>query len=244
MRDLQEVLMSEELPETDLSMKYLFIDEFQDSDLSQIKVACLLSKILGSILFVVGDVKQSIYRFRGATDKAFQILHYDMQEMGLKKPIAFTLINNYRTAAGVLNRMDDYFFTWARQGVLNYDKTVIPFNNKQGKIKMIPSVTRETDPDQLSAIVSHELDALIAKVEASDKKPNEKNRVVLLTRSNKELSELAMILRKAKIPVSVRRDGAFYASEAVRDFYMMVSSFMFCDEPKYIFNPELFTAVP
>ena len=244
MRDLQEVLMSEELPETDLSMKYLFIDEFQDSDLSQIKFACLLSKILGSILFVVGDVKQSIYRFRGATDKAFQILHYDMQEMGLKKPIAFTLINNYRTAAGVLNRMDDYFFTWARQGVLNYDKTVIPFNNKQGKIKMIPSVTRETDPDQLSAIVSHELDALIAKVEASDKKPNEKNRVVLLTRSNKELSELAMILRKAKIPVSVRRDGAFYASEAVRDFYMMVSSFMFCDEPKYIFNPELFTAVP
>lgn len=236
MRDLQEVLMSEELPETDLSMKYLFIDEFQDSDLSQIKVACLLSKILGSILFVVGDVKQSIYRFRGATDKAFQILHYDMEEMGLKKPVEFTLINNYRTAAGVLNRMDDYFFTWARQGVLNYDKAVIPFNNKQGKIKMIPSVTRETDPDQLSAIVSHELDALIAKVEASDKKPNEKNRVVLLTRSNKELSELAMILRKAKIPASVRRDGAFYASEAVRDFYMMVSSFMFCDEPKYIFN--------
>lgn len=236
MRDLQEVLMSGELPETDLSMKYLFIDEFQDSDLSQIKVACLLSKILGPVLFVVGDIKQSIYRFRGATDKAFQIFYKDLKEMGLRNPVQFTLINNYRTAAGVLNRMDNYFFTWARQGFLSYDKSVIPFNQKQGKIKMIHSVSKETDPAQLSGIVSQELDALIAKVEASGKEPNEKNRVVLLTRSNAELSELSMILRKAKIPVSVRRDGAFYASEAVRDFYMMVSSFMFCDEPKYIFN--------
>lgn len=236
MRDLQEVLMSGELPETDLSMKYLFIDEFQDSDLSQIKVACLLSKILGSVLFVVGDIKQSIYRFRGATDEAFRIFYKDMEEMGLKSPVQFTLINNYRTAAGVLNRMDDYFFAWAKQGFLSYDKSVIPFNQKQGKIKMIHSVSKKTDSAQLTGIVSQELDALIAKVEASGKEPNEKNRVVLLTRSNEELSELSMILRKAKIPVSVRRDDAFYASEAVRDFYMMVSSFMFCDEPKYIFN--------
>lgn len=236
MRDLQEVLMSGDLPETDLSMKCLFIDEFQDSDLSQIKVACLLSKIFGSVLFVVGDVKQSIYRFRGATDKAFKFLRHDMREMNLKDAMEFTLINNYRTAKGVLNRMDDYFFTWARQGLLQYDKAVIPFNPQNGKIKMIPSVNRETDPEQLAAIVNQELESLKAKVEASGKAPNEKNRVVLLTRSNKELSELARILRKAKIPAAVRRDGAFYTSEAVRDFYMMVSSFMFCDEPKYIFN--------
>ncbi len=237
MRDLQEILMNGDLPETDLSMKYLFIDEFQDSDLSQIKVACLLSKIMGAVLFVVGDIKQSIYRFRGATDKAFLMFDKDIKEMGLKKPVEFTLINNYRTAAGVLNRMDDYFFTWARQGFLKYDKAVVPFNGKQGRIKMIPSVAKEPDPEQLSNIVSEELDALIAKVKGSGKEPNEKNRVVLLTRSNAELSELSRILRRAKIPVSVRRDGYFYASEAVRDFYMMVSSFMFCDEPKYIFNP-------
>lgn len=241
MRDLQEVLMSGEIPDTDLSMKYLFIDEFQDSDLSQIKVACLLSKIYGSALFVVGDVKQSIYRFRGATDKAFQILHDDMKEMGLKAPAEFTLINNYRTASGVLNRMDDYFFTWARQGYLIYDTAVVPFNRNQGKIQMIASTANKAekqriDPVQLSNIVNRELDALVKKVETSGKEPNEKNRVVLLTRTNKELSQLAGILRKAKIPVSVRRDGAFYASEAVRDFYMMVSSFLFCDEPKYIFN--------
>lgn len=236
MRDLQEILIRGELPETDLSMKYLFIDEFQDSDLSQIKVACLLSKIMKSTLFVVGDVKQSIYRFRGATDKAFKQFSSDMKEMGLKNPKEFTLINNYRTAAGVLHKMDEYFLAWGRRGYLQYDKEIVPFNQMTGTIKMIPSVSKETDPEQLANIVSTELDKLISKMKKSEKEPNEKNRVVLLTRSNKELNDLVMILRKAKIPVSVSRDGAFYASEAVRDFYMMVSSFMFCDEPKYIFN--------
>ena len=62
----------------------LFIDEFQDSDLSQIKVACLFVKLLNAVLFVVGDVKQSIYRFRGATDKAFTVLRNDLKEMNIK----------------------------------------------------------------------------------------------------------------------------------------------------------------
>ena len=85
MRDLQEVLMGKNVPQSDLTMKYLFIDEFQDSDLSQIKVASLLVKIMHSKLFVVGDVKQSIYRFRGANDDAFQILANNLKEIGEKK---------------------------------------------------------------------------------------------------------------------------------------------------------------
>lgn len=235
-RDLHEILLKGNLPETDINMRYLFIDEFQDSDLSQIKVACTLSKIFGTLLFVVGDIKQSIYRFRGANEKSFQIFYNDMEAFGLKKPVEYTLINNYRTAAGVLNRMDDYFFAWAKQGILKYDKKAVPFKSDSGSIKMIPSKEKETDPEQLSKIVSDELNKLIEKIDNSSEDSNEKNRVVLLTRSNKELSEIAYILNKAKIPVSVRRDGSFFASEAVRDFYMMVSSFMFCDEPKYVFN--------
>ncbi|MCD8097817.1 MAG: hypothetical protein LUE31_07265, partial [Lachnospiraceae bacterium] len=113
---------------------------------------------------------------------------------------------------------------------------VVPFNKTPGTIRMIPAERPETPSQQIAELVSRELDALIAKVELSGKKPTEKNRVAVLTRSNKKLSQLAGILRGAKIPVSVRRDGSFYASEAVRDFQAMVSSFLFCDEPKYIFN--------
>ncbi|MDO5850818.1 MAG: UvrD-helicase domain-containing protein, partial [Methanobacteriaceae archaeon] len=237
MRDLQDVLSNGNLPNTDLSMKYLFIDEFQDSDLSQIRVACLLVKILNATLFVVGDVKQSIYRFRGANDRAFFLLKNDMNQLNIKSAIEFNLVNNYRTAKGVLNRLDTYFYTWGRQGILDYDKAVIPFNLDNGYIKMYPVDGKDELADrQIIDLVNSERDLLIKKVEDSGKEPTEKNRVVILTRSNKELNDVGRLLRKAHIPISIHRDGFFYASEAVRDFYMMVSSFMFCDEPKYVFN--------
>lgn len=236
MRDLQDVLQAEVLPNTDISMKYLFIDEFQDSDLSQIKVACLFVKLLSAVLFVVGDVKQSIYRFRGATDKAFTVLRNDLKEMNIKAAKEFTLVNNYRTAADVMNRMDKYFRVWGKIGQLQYDKPVVPFNQEPGRMEMLHGATKEEAEIQIARVASKELDALIERVEEDGLKVNEKTRVVMLTRSNTELSQLASILRRNKIPASIKRDGSFYASEAVRDFYIMVSSFLFCDEPKYVFN--------
>lgn len=241
MRDLQEVLQNDELPMTDVKMKYLFIDEFQDSDLSQIMVACLMIKLLHPALFVVGDVKQSIYRFRGATDQAFVVLKRYMQEMEISQPSEYTLVNNYRTSASVLNRMDDYFKAWGSMGQLQYDKPVIPFNQDQGNIKMIYGQKKnrkekEADEDQIAQIANQQLNELIARVESSKKGPNEKTRVVMLTRTNDELRQLSGILRRNRIPAEIRREGSFYASEAVRDFYIMVASFLFSDEPKYIFN--------
>lgn len=240
MRDLQEVLQSDVLPKPDITMKYLFIDEFQDSDLSQIMVACLMIKLLNPALFVVGDVKQSIYRFRGATDQAFFVLKRDMQEMQIDSPKEYTLVNNYRTSASVLNRMDQYFKVWGQMDQLQYDKPVIPFNQDPGSMRMIhgkKSSQLDTQAeDQIARIASDSLNELVARVEESGKPVNEKTRVVMLTRSNNELRQLSRILRKNRIPAEIRRDGSFYASDAVRDFYIMVSSFLFSDEPKYIFN--------
>ena len=236
MRDLQEILMCDNLPIPDLSMKYLFIDEFQDSDLSQIKVACILVKLLNPALFVVGDIKQSIYRFRGATDQAFFVLERDMQEMQIPPAQTFTLVNNYRTAAGVLNSMSQYFRAWSDMGQLQYGKPVVPFNKDSGRFCIIPGEKKDEFEEQIARIISEELDRLISNAESRNQEPTEKNRVVVLTRTNSQLDMLAGILRKHKIPTSVRRDGSFYASEAVRDFYLMVSSFLFSDEPKHIFN--------
>lgn len=241
MRDLQEVLMSDTLPQPDMSMKYLFIDEFQDSDLSQIKVATLLVKLMGAKLFVVGDVKQSIYRFRGATDQAFDILYRDLKEVGAKPAKNFILINNYRTASNIMNRMNDYFEQWGYDGLLKYDGPVIPFNKEVGVMKMIPGYrNQEMENDLIVETARQQLDKLIDKVEKSGKKPSEKTRVVMLTRTNSELKNLADLLRRSKVPASVSQDGSFFSSEAVRDFYTMICSYMFADEPKHIFN-YLFT---
>ncbi len=237
MRDLQEVFKSDYIPRPDITMKYLFIDEFQDSDLSQIMVACFLVKLLGATLFVVGDVKQSIYRFRGANDQSFDILEQYRKEMSIKKPVNFELVNNYRTSASVLQKMDRYFRVWGKLDYLQYEKSVIPFNHEDGICKMIHADDKSEDYDRkIAEIANSRREDLISRIESGKLEATEKTRVVLLARTHKEVNMCAAIMRKNKIPVSVKEDGSFYASEAVRDFYIMVSSFMFPDEPKYIFD--------
>ena len=52
--------------------RYLFVDEFQDTDASQMELMLELRTKIGCRLFVVGDAKQGIYRFRGAEGNAFE----------------------------------------------------------------------------------------------------------------------------------------------------------------------------
>lgn len=49
--------------------EYIFVDEYQDTNPKQDRIAELISR--GGNLFVVGDVKQSIYRFRRAEPQLF-----------------------------------------------------------------------------------------------------------------------------------------------------------------------------
>jgi DNA helicase-2/ATP-dependent DNA helicase PcrA len=66
---MKTVLMFREHPEVQKKyshrIRYLQVDEYQDTNLSQYELATRLSSEWGN-LFVVGDPKQSIYAFRGA----------------------------------------------------------------------------------------------------------------------------------------------------------------------------------
>ena len=57
--------------------QFMFVDEFQDTDDSQIEILLELAKVLNYKLFLVGDIKQCIYRFRGAKEKAFDQLNIE-----------------------------------------------------------------------------------------------------------------------------------------------------------------------
>ena len=257
-------------PLAGLGMKYLFIDEFQDTDLSQIDVAIQLVKLTGTKLFVVGDVKQSIYGFRGANDEAFDVLYKALDTLednvGRKD---FSLKNNYRTAAKLMKSMDEKFERWGKTGRLKYDNPVIPLNPDEGEPLIIYHCTQpettsdilfeETEEDKEAAEVisankassqdesqpsakeiaentRKALDNLLERVPNMPKEPNEKTRVVLLTRTNSQLDQLSMLLRKYKIPSVSKREGYFYKSEAVRDFYALICSFLYENEPKHMFN--------
>ena len=59
------------LDKTRQKIQKLFIDEYQDTDSLQYKVASLIANGKDDCLYIVGDPKQSIYRFRGAEPDVF-----------------------------------------------------------------------------------------------------------------------------------------------------------------------------
>lgn len=80
------------------SIKYLFVDEFQDTSVIQNKLVDLLVKgKKNPNIFVVGDDDQSIYRFQGVS--ADNIQRFDKKY----KPTKIVLEENYRSSQAIID---------------------------------------------------------------------------------------------------------------------------------------------
>ncbi|MGE5297912.1 MAG: ATP-dependent helicase [Acidobacteriaceae bacterium] len=82
--------------------KYILIDEFQDTDLSQYELVRLLAEPTNNIT-VVGDDDQSIYKFRGASIS--NILKF---KEDYPKAEQVALVKNYRSSQAILNLSYDF----------------------------------------------------------------------------------------------------------------------------------------
>lgn len=94
--------------------KYLLVDEFQDTDPLQMEIVFFLAEDEGSKtrdwkkvqlkpgkLFLVGDPRQSIYRFRRADISVYDSAKEALLSAGEKKPQS--LAQNYRSSPGLLD---------------------------------------------------------------------------------------------------------------------------------------------
>jgi ATP-dependent DNA helicase Rep len=77
-------------------IRYLLVDEYQDTNTSQYELVKLLTGKFGNFT-VVGDDDQSIYSWRGAQPKNLQLLQQDFPNLRLVK-----LEQNYRSAGRIL----------------------------------------------------------------------------------------------------------------------------------------------
>lgn len=102
------------------AQQFMFVDEFQDTDDSQIESLLRIAQLLDYNLFLVGDIKQCIYRFRGAKEKAFDQLGIDNAP---EKWLEFSLQRNYRTDKHLLDIFDRSFTAWGEmdEELLTYD---------------------------------------------------------------------------------------------------------------------------
>jgi DNA helicase-2/ATP-dependent DNA helicase PcrA len=79
--------------------RFILIDEFQDSNVAQIKLASLLAGEEANV-FAVGDPDQAIYRFRGATSDAFDQF---LETFGPERVKRATMSANRRSTPPILS---------------------------------------------------------------------------------------------------------------------------------------------
>ncbi len=140
--------------------QYMMIDEYQDTNTMQYKLACLLSSKYGN-LFVVGDDDQSIYGWRGA--KVKHILQFEADE-------TIKLEQNYRSTPLIL----DVANAVIKNNKERHDKSL--YSQKETKDKVFLFHTPSEDD---------EVDAVISRCLALKKKKNLKwSDFAILYRSN------------------------------------------------------------
>lgn len=211
--------------------KYIFCDEFQDSDNVQIQTIAILNRVYNGNLFVVGDIKQSIYRFRGATDSAFQKLRIFLNEEEKNRLVTKSLTKNYRTSETVLNELDSIFNSWGPAGLnlLQYNHSkeksdrLIPQEKEVGIYCQIPLKQGEREKKVIDTI---------KKIQADFKH----KKITCLARKNSQLRTVKTWCEKEKIVCMIRERGSFYTSDAVLDFCCLLEAYLYDNEPMYLYN--------
>jgi superfamily I DNA/RNA helicase len=214
--------------------KYLFMDEFQDSDNVQIDLVASLANYLDYKLFVVGDVKQSIYRFRGADYKSFDLLNKKVKATKGEESTfqSYSLNQNYRSASTILDKLDNLFAKWGEKDWLSYEEKLIGMNKRNelaNEFQFIEAEAKQIKDATINAIrYSMRLTEPLAK---------DKNRkIALIVRTNAQAKQVNDWCKSSKISTLQNLDGTFYTCEAVRDFKSLVDGLLFPRDAKHVLN--------
>lgn len=209
--------------------KYVFVDEFQDTDDVQIETITGLQKLFGSEcrLFVVGDLKQSIYRFRGATLSAFdKVTGTD----GIGEWKDYTLNRNYRTDSRLLDRFHVVFSEMGANQILPYEESRDRLKSRERK---------ELDEEELLCkidvhgrdkenVYDNFFDEIRTQIEKIKQigdsyviSPEEK-KIAILVRYNWQISSILKEAEKAGVTIKVTEGGDLYRLPSTMDLYKLV----------------------
>ena len=226
----------------DLHTRFLFIDEFQDTDDVQIDIFQKLQKAINADckLFVVGDLKQSIYRFRGAKLNAFQRLQNGKE----KEWQHFRLNRNYRTDRRLLKLFDDIFIGMGKKDILPYksnedqlDSDVVKEAEKSELLVEVPCHGK--DEDRLLDLLMDTVNAEYEKIEKiMEHKPlsKEERTIAILVRSNWQVENILNAANKKNINIEVSTGGDLFQLPSTLDLYKLLLALTHSTSPLYLVN--------
>lgn len=230
-----------------LKLRYLFVDEFQDTDDVQIEVFQKLQEsiIINCRLFVVGDLKQSIYRFRGARLSALdQLKIYQKYEWE-----TYHLNINYRTDSRLLELYNRIFQQMGADGYLPYtaendrltsEKIFQTDDNELMQCIPCHGKDEEAFYNTLFGILEIQRDKterIIEEKNAIGKKLSKEERTIaILVRSNWQVENIVKEAQKRNTNIEIKSGGDLFQLESTQDLYKLILAIENATNPVYLVN--------
>lgn len=222
----------------ELSKKFveIMIDEYQDSNLVQEKLLTSVSKIEDGIynIFMVGDVKQSIYRFRLARPDLFMEKFKAYPQEEGKDCLRIDLHKNFRSRAEVLEGVNYLFYQIMGEdlGGVEYDRTAAlypgrifrpkPKEESEPATEVLLLEDEEENTRELEArMVALRIGELAGKYLVLDKKTEEyrpakySDFTILLRTMSGWAETFKKILNSCGIPASVTTKTGYFSAQEV-----------------------------
>jgi DNA helicase II / ATP-dependent DNA helicase PcrA len=176
--------------------RYLFVDEYQDTNRIQYKLIKLLSSKHRNIC-VVGDEDQSIYKWRGADIN--NILDF---EKDYKDSVVVKLEQNYRSTANIIG---------ASASLIS--------NNKQRKHKTLFTRRDDGEKVKIASMVNDlkESDYIVSEIKKEIQKGCDYNDIAVFYRINAQSRLIEDYLRKNGIPYKIVGGIKFYDRKEIKD---------------------------
>ncbi len=200
-----------------VKFKYLLIDEFQDTNYAQNKLAIMLGGKNQNIT-VVGDDDQSIYRFRGAS--VSNIIQF---RKTFPKTKVVVLTKNYRSIQGILDRSYDLIQhnNPDRLEVVEKINKKLVSEVKGGKTE-IKFIHTDNVGDEARETVRTIIDLV-------DKQKYEYKDVAILVRANNHADPFVRELERRGVPNQFLGPSNLFEKEEVMDLISYL---------KVLYNPE------
>lgn len=142
--------------------EYIFIDEYQDTNVLQEAIVARVAR--DNNLFMVGDIKQSIYKFRLAEPEIFKGKYEKYAGGTDEKSVKIDLNKNFRSAPAILDWVNDRF-----KGIMEdytEEAYLYPGNRCRGErsfppeVRLIDMAEREDAGEVLKELKAGEAEAL------------------------------------------------------------------------------------
>lgn len=207
----------------------LLVDEYQDTNEVQETIVKLCSN--GRNMFMVGDVKQSIYRFRSADPGLFQAKYQDYAKQETREQ-RIDLNQNFRSRTSVIDFINYTFGQLMDQtfGEIDYDEAAqlhsgatYPESSAMAvEVEVLLSEEKGEKVENQAHYLVQKIQSLIASEllvsAAGHVRPIRYADIVILFRTRSELfGRVSELLKVAEIPYVAQEQGGYFDASEIRN---------------------------